>query len=131
MLAGLTAAHHTDRLKALEDLRAVLHRSAGGGGDGPPLRFRAADRLCGALAVCLRDQNWTVRRDTVALLGDVGAPPPDLQRALAAVLPPLVGALGDPKVAIRRAAGGVLEVGVCGGVCKFCFSLPPPRRLER
>lgn len=105
VLAGLTAAHHQDRVKALEDVRAGMRKGNG------QLRFRAQDRLFSLLGGLLKDANWNVRRDTISLLGELGAPSVDTQRHMAAVVGPLVQNLGDHKVAIRRAAIGVLEVG--------------------
>lgn len=104
LLAGLAAAHHQDRAKALEELRTSVRRGKG------HLRFRAQDRLFTLLATLLKDTNWNVRRDTISLLSEM-VPAAETQRQMPAILGPLIHNMGDHKVAIRRAAISVFEVG--------------------
>ena len=93
------ASRHQDRSEAVERIRADLRTSGG------RLRFKSLDKLFASLKGLLRDSNWNVRRDTIALLGEV-IPKAGKNAAscIQHVLPALVFNLGDTKGAIRRGA---------------------------
>ena len=61
----MVASRHQDRIEAVEKIRADLRNSGG------RLRFKSLDKLFAALNGLLRDSNWNVRRDTIALLTEV------------------------------------------------------------
>lgn len=108
ILAGLASNRSLDRTQAVEKIRTDV-RTHGG-----QLRFKAIDKLFVALADLLRDSNWTVRRDTLALLIDVV--PKSGRRmgyCITQVVPALLHNLGDGKVVVRRGAVAAIRVRVC------------------
>lgn len=111
IFAGLTAQRHQERSQAVENVRAGVRKNGG------RLRFRATDRLFSLLAATLQDQNWNVRRDTIALLGEIIPKcSVELQGYISDLLPLLVQNLGDTKVAIRKGTAAALKVGLEGAL---------------
>lgn len=117
MLAGLQAATHQERLRAVDALRTLAQQqpahtpasSASGsststaGSSGLP-GVPEAD-LARALAGALLDGNWNVRREALALVAELV---PRGAATTVSVAAALVANLGDAKVTIRKAAAAAL-----------------------
>lgn len=88
------------RGEALEGLREALKRP----GALPPL-----DKLFSALALCLNDANWNVRKDALSLLSDLlQSSSQSLASHIVHLLPSLLANLADTKIALKKAAAGTL-----------------------
>lgn len=104
MFAGLAAPRHQERAQAVESLRAGIRRSG-------RLKFRGVEKLFQLLSNLLKDSNWNVRRDTIALLTEVVSKSGhELEKYINRVVPQLVHNLGDTKVVIRRGAAAAIEM---------------------
>eukprot|EP00039_Didymoeca_costata_P020699 m.342134 g.342134 ORF g.342134 m.342134 type:complete len:1486 (+) comp21012_c0_seq1:282-4739(+) len=103
VFAGLAAPRYQERSSAIEAVRAGLRRSG-------RLKIHKVDKFFKLLSDTLRDTNWNVRRDSIALIAEVvskSGTEVDMQIIL--LVPYLVHNLGDTKVTIRRGAMNAIE----------------------
>ena len=96
ILEGLQAANHLERVQAVDGLRQRVRKHGG------ELRFRNVPDLVRLISATLQDDNWIVRRDSIAFLTEI-LPMCDSKTSALIVLliPNLALNLGDAKVAIR------------------------------